>query len=55
MKNENSVENAYNVFSDKLNELLEMNCPLKKVKMKKLDISKPYITNDLKQLIKEKD
>ena len=33
IKNENSVENAYNVFSDKLNELLDMNCPLKKVKM----------------------
>ena len=54
IKNENSVENAYNVFSDKLNELLDVNCPLKKVKMKKLDISKPYITSDIKQLIKEK-
>ena len=32
-----------------------MNCPLKKVKMKKVGYEyKPYITNDIKQLSKEK-
>ena len=42
------------MFSDKLGEFLDANCPSKKIGVKKLDISKPYITSDIKRLIKEK-
>ena len=49
-----SAEEAYNMFSDKIGEFLGANCPSKKIRVKKLDISKPYITSDIKRLIKEK-
>ena len=49
-----SAEEAYNMFSDKIIEFLDANCPSKKIRVKKLNISKPYITSDIKRLIKEK-
>ena len=49
-----SVEYACNMFSDKLTEFLDINCQYKTIKIKKLDLCKPYIINDIKKLIKEK-
>ena len=49
-----SAEEAYNMFSDKIIEFLDANCLSKKIRVKKLDISKPYITSYIKRLIKEK-
>ena len=42
------------MFSDKLANLLNINCPYRKFKMKKLDVNKPYIMTDIKTMIKEK-
>ena len=42
------------MFSDKLANLLNINCPCRKFKMKKLDVNKPYIMTDIKTMIKEK-
>ena len=41
------------MFSNKIGEFLGENCPRNKIRVKKLDISKPYITSDIKSLIKE--
>ena len=49
-----SAEDAYNMFSDKLTDLLNINCLYRKFKIKKLDVNKPYITSDIKTMIKEK-
>ena len=54
IKSIDSVEEVYNTFIGKLKELYDHNCPLKTVKVKKLDISKSYINNNVKLLIKEK-
>ena len=51
IKQVTSAEDAYNMFSDKLTDLLNINCPYRKFKMKKLDVNKPYITSDIKTMI----
>ena len=53
IKQVTSAEDSY-MFSDKLNNLLNINCPYRKLKIKKLDVNKPYITSDIKTIIKEK-
>ena len=54
IKQVTSAEDAYNMFSDKLTDLLNINCPYRKFKIKKLDVNKSYITSDIKTMIKEK-
>ena len=54
IKQVTSAEDAYNIFSNKLTDLLEINCPYRKFKIKKLYLNKPYITSDIKTMIKEK-
>ena len=41
-------------FSDTVNEIYDRCCPLRTYKIKMLDRDKPYITSDIKALIKEK-
>ena len=43
----------YNSFSNRI-ELLFNNCPVTTIRIKKLDHEKPYISHDIKLLIKEK-
>ena len=54
IKQVTSAEDAYNMFSDMLTDFLNINCPYRKFKIKKLDVNKPYITSDIKTMIKEK-
>ena len=49
-----SVEQAHNEFISKITDNYNFHCPLVTHKVKKLDLAKPYITNDLKLAIKEK-
>ena len=49
-----SAEQAYNEFITKITDNYNFHCPLVTHKVKKLDLAKPYITNDLKLAIKEK-
>ena len=52
--NSNCVETAYNLFSSKLKLLYDTNCPIKRVIVKKLDVEKPYITPEIKNMLKRK-
>ena len=48
------VNNAYNGFADRIECIFSEVCPLKEVRVKKLDLEKPYITRNIKNMIKEK-
>ena len=50
----NDVEDAYATFASVLQSLYNEHCPLKTVRIKRLDAENPYISTDLKKLIKEK-
>ena len=54
IKNYDCVEGAFNEFSAILKRIFYQSCPFKIMKIKKLDLSKPYITRNIKELIKEK-
>ena len=54
LKNIVSVEELYDKFSDTINGIYNIYCPMKKIKVKRLDSLKPYISNEIKNLIKEK-
>ena len=54
IKNYDCVEGAFNEFSASLKRIFDQSCPFKIMKIKKLDLSKPYITRNIKELIKEK-
>ena len=45
VKNVDCVEDAYNTFITAVKDMYDINCPIKDVRMKKLDVSKPYINN----------
>ena len=45
---------AFNEFSAILKRIFDQSCPFKIMKIKKLDLCKPYITRNIKELIKEK-
>ena len=47
-------EEAYKEFNDNLRLMFDESCPYKTVKIKKLDIKKPYITSEIKRLIRAK-
>ena len=49
-----SVNEVYATFIDQFKKLYDESCPVKAVRVKKLDILKPYITREIKALIKEK-
>ena len=51
---ESCVESLYNTFHSKLSEIYNECFPLLQRKRKKLDVVKPYITSEIKSLIKEK-
>ena len=42
------------IFSSDLLSIYDSFCPIKTVKLKNLDVKKPYITSEIKQLLKEK-
>ena len=44
----------YNKFSEVLSYLFDKNCPYKTVKVKKLDLDKPFIGSEIKAVLKEK-
>ena len=48
------VDNLYNQFSVELNNLFNAAYPVKTVKKKVIDVSKPYIDSALLKIIKEK-
>ena len=48
------LDEMYNIFDGKLSKIFEESFPLKTKNLKKLDIEKPYFTESLKQLIREK-
>ena len=50
----NTVTEMYNSFSNRIELLFNSNCPVTTVRIKKLDHEKPYISHDIKLLIKEK-
>ena len=50
----NNVEEAYKEFNDNLKLMFDESCPNKTIKIKKLDIKKPYITSEIKRLIRDK-
>ena len=54
IKSLDSANEIYNKFSDTVNEIYDRCCPLRTYKIKMLDRDKPYITSDIKALIKEK-
>ena len=53
-KSLDSANEVYNKFSDTVNEIYDRCCPLGTYKIKMLDRDKPYITSDIKALIKKK-
>ena len=48
------VESAYDFFAQNFKKLYDQHCPVKIVRNKVLDVKKPYISSEIKQLIKEK-
>ena len=50
----NCADSAYDAFSDKIISLYNKNFPIKTKKIKQIDLSKPYVTNEIKLLIKRK-
>ena len=51
--NENA-EASYNLFVDNVRLIYDAICPAKKVRIKRLDILKPYITSEIKELLRSK-
>ena len=49
-----NVDESYDLFSSDLLSIYDSFCPVKTVKFKNLDVKKPYITSEIKQLLKEK-
>ena len=45
----NDVEDAYATFASALQSLYNEHCPLKTVRIKRLDAEKPYISTDLRK------
>ena len=43
--NINCIESSYNIISDTLKNLYDRYCPIKNVRVKRLDVFKPYIYN----------
>ena len=52
--NINCIESSYNMFSDNLKNLYDRYCPIKNVRVKRLDVSKPYITLEIKKMLRAK-
>ena len=52
--NSRCVETAYNLFSSKVKLLYDTNCPIKRVRVKKLNAEKPDITPEIKNMLKRK-
>ena len=50
----NNIEEAYKEFNDNLKFMFDESGPNKTIKIKKLDITKPYITSEIKRLIRDK-
>ena len=48
LKNLRSVNEVYDTFIDQFKKLYDENCPVKAVRVKKLDVLKPYITREIK-------
>ena len=46
-------EEAWNVIRTKIEELLNVSCPIKRIKIKKL--KDPWVTNELLELISDKE
>ena len=49
-----SADSAYNAFSDRITSLYDKNFPVRTRKVKRIDELKPYITKEIKLLIKKK-
>ena len=54
LKNLRSVNEVYDTFIDQFKKLYDESCSVKAVRVKKLDLLKPYITREIIALIKEK-
>ena len=54
LKANQSVNELYNNFSDKIANLYDAHCPVKTFKVKIIDRDKPYINGQIKQVLKEK-
>ena len=52
--NSNCVEKAYDLFSSKLKLLYDTKYPIKRVRVKKLDVQKPYTTPEIRNMLKRK-
>ena len=52
--NINCIESLYNMFSDTLKNLYDRYCLIKNVRVKRLDVSKPYITLEIKNMLRDK-
>ena len=52
--NSYDVNNVYNMFVQKLQQIFNSCFPEVTIKKKKLDVHKPYISNEIKTLIREK-
>ena len=53
--NNTDLDNAYDIFICKLNHVVNDNMPLKKLKLNKKNINKPWITRDILNQIREKN
>ena len=51
--NINCIESSYNIISDTLKNLYDRYCPIKNVRVKRLDVFKPYIyiTVEIKNML----
>ena len=49
VKNVDCVEDAYSTFITAVRDMYDINCPNNGVRMKKLDMSKPYINKEIKK------
>ena len=52
--NRNSVETSYNMFAGVLKTLYDTQCPFNNTRVKRLDVSKPFITSEIKCMLKLK-
>ena len=50
IKNMVSIDELYNCFSEKIHDIYNSSCPVRIIKIKKLDRIKPYINAEIKKI-----
>ena len=55
VKNVDCVEDAYNTFITAVRDMNDVNCLIKEVRIKEIDMSKQNINKEIEKIIKEKN